>query len=72
MDDRNIQDHSLDESTDVHPQHFDEEGYVVGHPHHEGLTQADVEAADERLGARGPLEETDEFGSTPRLIRHQE
>jgi len=31
----NIQDHSLDESTGVQPQHFDPEGYVEGHPHRE-------------------------------------
>lgn len=34
-DSKNIQDHSLDESTSVQPQHFDDEGYVVGHVHHE-------------------------------------
>jgi hypothetical protein len=35
----NIQDHPIDESTAAQPQHFDAEGYVVGHPHHEMLVE---------------------------------
>jgi len=31
----NVQDHPIDESTGVQPQHFDPEGYVLGHPHRE-------------------------------------
>lgn len=34
-----IQDHSIDESTSVRPQHFDDEGYVIGHVHHEVLIE---------------------------------
>jgi hypothetical protein len=41
MNDR-IQDHSLDESTGVTPQHFDAEGYVVGHPHHDAVANEDL------------------------------
>jgi len=37
-----IQDHALDESTDVHPQHFDADGYVLGHPHHEAVANEDL------------------------------
>lgn len=41
-DTRRIQDRPLDESTEVTPQHFDEDGYVVGHPHHEHVTSDDL------------------------------
>ncbi len=41
-DTRRIQDHALDESTEVTPQHFDDHGYVVGHPHHEHVTGDDI------------------------------
>lgn len=37
-----IQDRSLDESTGVSPQHFDADGYVVGHPHHEAVANEDL------------------------------
>ena len=72
MDDRNIQDRAIDESTDAKPQVFDEAGYVVGHAHHESLTQDDLEAFDDRLAPRDPVTHTDEFGSTPRAIRHHD
>jgi len=41
-DTRRIQDHPLDESTEVTPQHFDDDGYVVGHRHHEHVTGDDI------------------------------
>ncbi len=53
-----VQDRSLDESTGVNPQHFDEEGYVIGHPHHTAV------AADE-LGPDGRLAEPDESIAPP-------
>jgi hypothetical protein len=37
-----IQDHPLDESTGVTPQHFDAEGYVAGHPHHAAVANEDL------------------------------
>jgi hypothetical protein len=37
-----IQDHPLDETTGVSPQHFDPEGYVVGHPHHTAVANEDL------------------------------
>jgi len=52
-DTQNTQDHALDETTGVDPQHFDGEGYVVGHPHHTTV------AADD-LTPEGRLIETDE------------
>lgn len=65
---RRTQDHALDESTDVTPQHFDEEGYVVGHPHHTAVADTDL-GPDGRLVDDGaplaapvgdPTAETDE------------
>jgi len=67
-DTRRIQDHALDESTDVTPQHFDEEGYVIGHPHHTAVADTDlgpdgrlVETTDAPAAPEGdPVAETDE------------
>ncbi len=41
-DTRGIQDHAIDETTDVNPQHFDDDGYVIGHPHHLDVTDQDL------------------------------
>lgn len=53
-----IQDHPLDESTGVHPQHFDDEGYVVGHPHHTTVSSDQLTPegtlVDEEQDAGGP------------------
>lgn len=57
-DAQNIQDHPLDESTGIQPQHFDADGYVVGHPHH------DTVASDE-LGPDGLLSQPDEIVTVP-------
>ncbi|AYF98050.1 hypothetical protein D7I47_07150 [Protaetiibacter intestinalis] len=37
-----MQDHPLDESTGVHPQHFDADGYVVGQPHHTSVSRDEL------------------------------
>ncbi len=43
----NVQDHPIDESTGVQPQHFDPEGYVVGHPHRELTVEHETEHGEE-------------------------
>ena len=43
-DTQNIQDQPIDESTGADPQHFDAEGYVLGHPHHTAVSSDDLTA----------------------------
>jgi hypothetical protein len=45
-----IQDHPLDESTSAKPQHFDGEGYVIGHVHHELLVEHETPPPAAPLG----------------------
>ena len=67
-DAQNIQDHPLDESTGIQPQHFDADGYVVGAPHHVGMNQGDVVEHDARLIRSGAAPRTNEFGSVVRPV----
>lgn len=41
-DTQRFQDHPIDESTGVTPQHFDADGYVVGQPHHDTVANEDL------------------------------
>lgn len=49
-DTRRIQDQPLDQSTEGTPQQFDDDGYVVGHPHHEHVTSDDLSPDGHLIG----------------------
>jgi|GEM_PF-2215697 len=63
-----LQDHPLDESTGVNPQHFDADGYVVGQPHHDTVANEDLTAegrlVSEVPGTGAPGAATAAFGTT--------
>lgn len=58
-----FQDHPLDESTGVTPQHFDAEGYVVGKPHHTTVANEDL-TPEGTLAAEAPGAATAAHGTT--------
>jgi len=43
----NVQDHPIDESTDVQPQHFDADGYKVGQEHREMTVEHETDHGEE-------------------------
>lgn len=46
----NFQDHPIDESTSVQPQHFDADGYQIGQPHRELLVEHETPPPAAPLG----------------------
>ena len=67
----NVQDNAIDQSTGVQVQHFDDEGYVVGHEHREHLSPEQIAELDDRLGERPPVTHVDEYATRPRITEHR-
>lgn len=63
MTQQRFQDRPIDESTGANPQHFDADGYRVGHPHHDAVANEDL-TPEGTLISESPGAATAAYGST--------